>query len=45
MSSIAELNRRDYFDFVRQKDKTHPESEISPSTVYVKQFEINKYLN
>ena len=44
-SSIAELNRHDYFDFVRQKDKTHPELEISPSTVYVKQFEINKYLN
>ena len=37
-----ELNRRFQSDFVRHKDKRHPvsnESEISPSTMYVKQFE------
>ena len=44
MSSITELNRRDKFDFVWQKDKTHPvsiESERSPSGMYLKQFENN----
>ena len=42
MSSITELNRRDKIDFVWQNDKTHPvsiESEISPSSMYLLQFE------